>query len=442
VADTLAYRTGEERITAFWHRIPQFFLYPLRLRPLLFMLVLSGLALLGIFLPVLGAVVWVGVALAFLRYAYSILERTAYGVLSSSEYYVSYLGRNRPWKQLLVLVLYSVLVGVIGFFFGRITALIAAYALLLLLPANVMVLAVTDSFFASLNPIALGAVILAIGWPYAVLYGFLVALSTASEGALYLLYMAMGRNLAILPAIAFSQMYFTLISFNMMGYVIYQYHEALGVPLRKAAPRLATAVPDRVRDVLRRPETLEPHLQELVLDGRTQDASDMLYELMRKDPENVELHERLHRLGHSSGNARLLGRHGGIYIALLLKQDRAMRAVEVLQRCRGADPAFHMLEDTQQIALARAARRVGRNELAAELLEDFEQTYRSSPHRPEAYLLAAEILNESFQAPAEARRLLEEIVRTYPRNPVAAQAQAYLESIDRGRSSAGSAGSG
>ena len=195
--------------------------------------------------------------LAFLHYAYSILERTAYGVLSSGEYYASYLGRNRPWKQLLVLVLYSVLVGAIGFFFGRITALIAAYGLLLLLPANVMVLAVTDSFFASLNPIALGAVILAIGWPYAVLYGFLVALSTASEGALYLLYLAMGRNLAILPAIAFSQMYFTLISFNMMGYAIYSITRRSGAsgsrPLSPIA--CATAPPARSRTA------------ELVLDG-------------------------------------------------------------------------------------------------------------------------------------------------------------------------------
>jgi hypothetical protein len=116
VADTLAYRTGEERITAFWNRIPQFFLYPLQLRPLLFMLVLSGLALLGIFLPVLRAVVWIGVALAFLRYAYSILERTAYGVLSSGEYYVSYLGRNRPWKQLLVLVMFPPWSGRLDFF--------------------------------------------------------------------------------------------------------------------------------------------------------------------------------------------------------------------------------------------------------------------------------------------------------------------------------------
>ena len=77
-------------------------------------------------------------------------------------------------------------------------------------------------------------------------------------------------------------MYFTLISFNMMGYVIYQYHEALGVPLRKAAPRARDRLSPIACDVLRRLETLEPHLQELVLDGRTQDASDMLYELMRK----------------------------------------------------------------------------------------------------------------------------------------------------------------
>ena len=130
-----------------------------------------GLALLGIFLPVLRAVIWIGVALAFP--ALRVLDSGAHclrrALLRATSPVRSYLGRNRPWKQLLVLVMYSAVVGAIGFF-RPITALIAAYGLLLLLPANVMVLAVTDSFFASLNPIALGAVILAIGWPYAVLY--------------------------------------------------------------------------------------------------------------------------------------------------------------------------------------------------------------------------------------------------------------------------------
>jgi tetratricopeptide (TPR) repeat protein len=389
------------------------------------------LTLAGLFLSSFGAIVWIGVGLAFLRYAYSILERTAYGVLSPNPRYASYLGRNRPWKQLLVIVLYVAVVGALGHWLGPVTALIAAYALLLFFAANVMVLAVTDSLLASLNPIALVNVILAIGWSYAVLYVFLLALSAASEGALYVLYVGVGPRLAIVPAIAFSQMYFTLIAFNMMGYVIYQYHQALGVPLREAPPKLATTLHERVRDVQSRPQTLEPYLQELALDGRTQEAADLLYELMRKDPDNTELHERLHRLAHSSGNAKLLVRHGGLYIALLLKQGRAVRALEVLERCRSADAAFHMPEAEQQLGLARIARSKGRDELAVALLQDFDQAYPGSHVKPEAYLLAAEILAESFGAPEEARGLLDEILRKHAAEPVGARAKEYLEELGR-----------
>ena len=70
------------------------------------------------------------------------------------------------------------------------------YALLLLLPANVMCLGLTNSLLASLNVVVLVNIVRAIGWPYLALYGFLALLSAAASTVSALVAMALGESLS------------------------------------------------------------------------------------------------------------------------------------------------------------------------------------------------------------------------------------------------------
>ena len=76
-----------------------------------------------------------------------------------------------------------------------------------------------------------------------------------------------------------------------------------------------------------------------------------------------------------------------------------------------------------------SARAAGAGSVAVQLIQDFDRAFPLSAERPAAYLLGARLLNEDFGDAAEARRLLEEIVRRPGNDPVTAQARAYLATL-------------
>ena len=65
-----------EKITPFWQRIPKFFRFPFHAEPLLYAAFLALASLLDLFLPHLFgmSLVEAGILLAFLRYAFRIIE--------------------------------------------------------------------------------------------------------------------------------------------------------------------------------------------------------------------------------------------------------------------------------------------------------------------------------------------------------------------------------
>jgi tetratricopeptide (TPR) repeat protein len=431
MSETIVRRAGEEGITPFWRRIPRFFLYPFSPQPLLFMLGLACVTLVAVFIPLLAIPVLFLVTLAFLRYCYAVLDRTAFGQLSAGSADASRYGGYRPWKQLVVLVVYGLLAGLTAFLFGEVPGYVVQYALLILLPANVMWLGVTNSLLASLNVVTLINIVQAIGWPYLALYGFLALLSAAANTASFLFAMTLGSSLFTFPAIALVQMYFTLIAFNMLGYALYQYHDRLG--LRVGVERPAPPSRSRqVREVQRDLKGLDAQVKRLLDERRNREATDLLYELVRLNPENRDFNERYRSVLRTTHNTLSLLRHGGHYIDMLVKAGDAKRALEIYRECRQTDPAFHLPEAAQQLALAEAARGAGADDVAVELIQDFDQAFATSAERPAAYLLGARLLHERFGDSGEARRLLEEIVRRPVNDAVTARAREYLAFLAKG----------
>jgi len=432
--DSLARQLRNGGITPFWRRIPRFFLYPVAPRPLLLMLLLSLASVAPLFMPGVGVMLvmsrpalglWLFLLwLPFLRYAYSVLERTAYGILSARERYDTSYGQYRPWKQLLILALALMLVGVAASFAGRLVGLLLFYALLLVLPANIMWLARSDSLLSSLNPLALTHLIRTIGWPYLALCGLLMALASASNGFTLALQALLAPSPWLYPASSFASMYFVLIMYHLMGYVMYQYHEPLGLhPMR---PPPAT-FGDQAREWLRDPGALDAHLQQLAADGQVGDAVALLAGLIRREPENLKLHERYNRALRLAGDKDKWQRHSSEYLGLLLREGQGASALALYDQCRRTLPPFQPQEAATQVELARAARAHGNSGLASSLLLDFDQRFPGSLAQPDAYYLAAQLLHEDFGETAEARTLLEYLVRTFPGHPLGIASRRYLE---------------
>ena len=72
-----AHAAEVHNIAPFWTRLPQFFRYPLHVEPLLYSLLLSAATVVGMVLPLPLAffLVQLGVWLAFVRYAYKVLDQ-------------------------------------------------------------------------------------------------------------------------------------------------------------------------------------------------------------------------------------------------------------------------------------------------------------------------------------------------------------------------------
>ncbi len=412
--EQVASSAGEARITPFWQRIPLFFRYPLHPEPLLYILLLAAASLLAFVLPVPAPfdllIVLCGVWLAFIRYAYKTLEQTARGLLTPDrhELHADPERAALPYKQFAVFLCMGVLLGVAGAVGGLALGAATVFTMLAL-PASVMILALTRSFRAAVNPFALVGMMRAIGLPYLGLCAFLMLLS-ASQEILAVSVQPLLPPWLLLPAFNFVAMYFTLIMFNMMGYVVYQYHHLLGVSIK------ADAIPGS-------PEGDADAIGRLVGEGRIDDALEVAYEAQRVAPDDLAAHGRYHKLLALAGRQERMLSHGRRYLTLLLQKGMGDDALALHRRLQETDAAFRPERPEELLRLAEAARR-GRDFAGAlALIKGFDKRFPRHAEIPSVYLFAARVLCENLRQDASAQRILDVLVERYPEHPASIEAR-------------------
>jgi hypothetical protein len=417
-------------IQPFWLRMPRFFLYPLHLEPLLYMIFLSCATLLALIVPlplILGfLLVFLGILLAFIRYAYKTLDRTAMGFLAPDQY-VNYDDSGRaglPYKQFGIFFVIGALLGLAERAGGLVFGAALMYGLLSM-PAATMILTVTRSFWSALNPFAVIRMMTTIGMPYLGLCAFLFLLS-ASQGVLQSFLAPRVPQWMALPTLAFVAMYFTLIMFNMMGYVLYQYHHLLGVRVRNDRLGGGAGAGSRAAGG---GETAS--YADLIASGQIGEALDQAYEERRIDPENVAANDRYHKLLLLSERKERLQSHTRSYLALLLKKGLAAEAIKLYGATREKMPDFEPEEPAQLLRLAEAARQARDFTLALSLLNGFDKRFPKSEEIPAVYFFAAQTLCENFREDAKARQLLTKLLKHYPTHPVSDKARQLLNFLEK-----------
>ena len=289
------------------------------------------------------------------------------------------------------------------------------------MPASVMILTITRSFWAGLNPLGAISMMRLIGMPYLGLCAFLFLLS-ASQGVLLELLLPRLPPWLLIPAANFVSMYFMLIMFNMMGYVVFQHHHLLGVPVSPAgAGRHATTEMDDVAATIGR----------LVGAGEIDQALDMAYEAQRTASDDVAAHERYHKLLALAGKDERLLNHSQRYLALLLQKGKNEEALTLFLAMRGRVPDYTPEQPGMLLRLAEAARRRREYKEALNLVKGFDKRFPKHADIPAVYLFAAQVLSENLRQDAQARKLLEALVARFPDHPVRAQAGQLLTVLDR-----------
>ena len=134
--------------------------------------------------PLDHLVVHLGVWLAFIRYAYKTLDQTAQGLLTPEQhrFYDSKARANLPYKQFAIFLVAGFAVSLAGWLGDFAVGLLLVF-FVLSMPASIMILSITQSFRAGLDPFAAIGLMRVVGLPYLGLCAFLFLLSS-SQGIL------------------------------------------------------------------------------------------------------------------------------------------------------------------------------------------------------------------------------------------------------------------
>lgn len=428
-------------IKPFWSRLRQFFVYPLYPGPLIVMLALTGVTFLLKQLPGwqvrMDFLFWsiprnyifaVPFLFLFLKYAQSVLEDTAHGHLKPQPLSAEKLTENGliVFKLFAILLVFDFIEFTALDLFNQIGRAIVGFILVFATPAAIMVLAMEDKLLSALNPSIVYSVISRIGAPYFLLFLLFYVLRMARGTTFGLLTNFIDPSLWAAIYVLIST-YFYLIAFNMMGYLLYQHHEELGfnieVDVEEALEMPGKSQADEISPELRAVEIL-------IHEGKTDDATKQLKDIVRNSPTEIEARERLLKLCRLTGNVEEHTNQGQSYINYLLSEKKLSQAAKIYQACIEFDKHFRPVKASERLELAKYFRHNGQAKLAMALLNNLHRDFPAYENIPEAYLIVAQLLCEQFNEDGRARQVLNFILENYPSHPQINKVKEYLRIVD------------
>ncbi len=362
----------------------------------------------------------------FLKYAFLVMERTANGQFDEPSNLNSEEGdAAQVMRQFGLLFAIGLLLELLSYMFGRVGYGLGWVLMNVVPPAGIMIIAVTRSFWQALNPSQILFFIKTIGTPYLALCFVLLSLTGSGEWLQGFLYAYMDSWL-VLPLLSFVEFYFALITYHMMGYAIYQYHEDLGVhaavSFEEAEAKLS---PGKAAD------PVLAKLNSLIAFGQQEEAIDLLREELRTRWENNELHERYQKLLVAAGKQTDALHHAREFINKLVTEKRLFQALDLCEQCLKIDPEFQQQDSYHVHELAKAAHIGKRQNLAIGLMRRFDKRYPGHPHIPSVYLLSAQILSGHFRMNKEAMQILHALQVKFPDHALASEARRHLEALNK-----------
>ena len=426
-SQAMRYLGAATEVVPFWHRIGAFFRYPFHTDPLV---VIAICTLVPVLAPanLLGALVWLVLALALFKYTYAVINHTAEGHLKPPPLATAFTGSgfNIVILQLLVFVLMGALVVTAAMLGGPILMLLVLAFAVLALPASIMVLAMERSVGAAVNPVNLAVLMARIGSPYFLLYGYLILLTVAS-GAAQDFAMTHFPRWAAQPLSGFLNSTFTLMLFHMLGYLLFQYQEELG---------FASDIQDddennsdnRQRD---RSTRFDADLDMNLKDGHYERAQALLESALKNDHNNPKRLSQLYKLLTARNDTATLYRYHPRLFAWLCDQHDGAEMQTLLGRLVKVQENFQLDDPALSVRAAETLYHAGHYRSALRLLRDFHKRFPDSDQLAPAYLLAARILANGLQQWDKARAFLLFIKKRCAGHPIHGQIDTWLQQVEQ-----------
>jgi len=415
-------------IDPFWKRLPKIFLYPFSLQPVLFMIAICVAGMFfsgpGLVNRLISFVIWG----AMLKYAFSALKATASGNLRPPPITVETVSDDfgLVLKQM---CLFGVVGFVLALAFAKLGVLAGYFLLILLLlsiPAMVILLATTGSFFCALNPMLFIPLMLRIGWGYLGMYLFLILLLGA-PAALARLIFPLFPPLLVTFIFLLAKNFYTLMTYHLMGYVLLQYHQEIGyeVHFEQFHDPNEKSRSDQPTD----PEAiLLREVTPLIREGKLEEAEKTIQQYAAGHGiTHPELAERYFNLLKMNKKTTEMLSFAVTYLDILARENKKAKMIEVHTLCCSQEPAF--LPSPAALMKLAGWQSTGKVESAIRLYNQMIQKYPEDSLTPRAYFRAAQLFHDRLMKPEQSRRIIQVLLKKYPESDAATLAKGYLAQL-------------
>ncbi len=425
-------------ISPFWARLHRFFVYPLAsIQSVSIILVLSLLSTLfnqaGFLSLLIKFLLWS----VMVKYSFESLRYTAQGSIKppplSSKVLVD--DYDIVFKQIaLYIVLFCFFIFVV-IPFGPLFIILYLLFCGLGLPSMLTILIINDSLIQAINPVMVVGLIIRIGWSYFLLLLFLLLLSGAPAALYFAFIQHLPENMQLFLSIVASN-YYTLITYHMVGYVIFQYHDRVGYPV-DLETILASIYPSGIAASERsvsgesqnRNADLLNEIGLLVQEGELDKAIDQIEQCVEiQEIDDLELSQRYVGLLRMRKQRQKLLNYAPHHLELIVKSGSKTKAIELYLECLSLDKSFapHALV---LFKIAGWLNESNKNKEAILALNALIKSYPKNTLVPKAYYRAALIFNERLKNADKARQILNGLIRKFPDHEITTFAKNYLSSL-------------
>ncbi len=385
-------------VTPFWRRLQESFTYPVNFESILLIVGLAVLSTVANYMP-FSFLINLLLTSALLKYSFSCLENTSHGVLEAPDVTQAYGGGFGLALQVIFMVIAILgIIWVTNYFLGSMLASLVAIVLIAGFPAMIINFAMTENFIQALNPMSMLSMMASIGLPYGLLLAFILIMS----GSVGVISQFIGHDFSLVSSILQSIVsnYYTVVIFHMMGYMIYQYQDELGIErirvIRNEKPR-KTLFQDNLS-----------HIDILLKEGKLEEAIVMYDEVILSNPEEKNLKSNFFELLLVTKSSKDLDRFAPKYFDYLLQSNSEDKLPISYKRVIKVNPKFNPETAEQRFKLALICQRRGDSKSVIRLINGLHKSHPTFNQLLEAYTVMANALDDlpNMQAQAQQCRKL------------------------------------
>jgi Tetratricopeptide repeat len=412
----------------FWTRLHKIFLYPFSLHSII---LIVGLAILNMFFSgltlfskLMQLVLW---GLLY-KYAFAVLKSTAKGNLVppalSKEVLTDDFGE--AFKQIGIFIAIFFFFFLIVQFTSPVFGYIYLFPAILAIPVMIIVYVATGSVLHALNPVTTVKIITRIGWPYLLMYGFILILGGAPNVIVKML-----LDFIPLKATQFifflANAFYCIVTYHLMGYVLLQYHQEVGYKIDFEDFCLNdtgqdTSEPDQQNEFT---SLLEPMLK----DGKYDEAIRLIEEYPEERiAEDAVLSNYYFSLLKLTKRQEKMLQHGESHLALLVKENEKQKALKVYSDCVSASNDFLPVPLTL-LKIGGWFNEAGDSKNAIKAYNRIIKSYPDDNLSPKAYFRAAQIFSDRLMNVEKAKKIFTVIIKKFPESDEASLARNYVKQM-------------